>query len=112
MTVFDLPDLGGLEAGEETTNGVATLHYHLDETDITRLAEFFGEDVEEMWDFEGAPEEVTFDLWLARDGHWPVRMEAGASGKDDEGNDVSLSIFMEISDLNDPDIKIEPPVDD
>jgi hypothetical protein len=107
---FTLPEVTALDAREETKNGVDTLHYHLDESDITRLADYFGGDLEDMWDFEDAPEEVSLDVWLAKDGNWPVRMEAEVSGEDEEGNDVSLSIFMEVRDLNDPDIKIEPPI--
>lgn len=107
---FNYPEVTALDAREETKNGVDTLHYHLDESDITRLDDYFGGDLGDMWEFEDAPEEVTLDLWLAKDGNWPVRMEAEASGEDEEGNEVSLSIFMEVKDLNDSDIKIEPPI--
>lgn len=106
---FNYPEVTALDAREETKNGVDTLHYHLDESDITRLADYFGGDLDDMWEFEDAPEEVSLDVWLAKDGNWPVRMEVEASGEDEEGNEVSLSIFMEVKDLNDSDIKIEPP---
>lgn len=109
---FSIPELAGLEADEETMNGIASLHYHVDEAEITRLADLLGEDMGEMWDLEGMPEEVTYDLWVAEDGNWPVRMEAEVRGEDEEGNEMSLSFFMEIKDLNDPDIKIEPPTAD
>lgn len=107
---FNYPEVTALDAREETKNGVDTLHYHLDESDITRLDDYFGGDLGDMWEFEDAPEEVSLDVWLAKDGNWPVRMEVEASGEDEEGNEVSLSIFMEVKDLNDSDIKIEPPI--
>jgi len=107
---FAFPELSGLEAREETVNGVATYHYHLDEPDISDLAQFFDEDLfEETEDVEGVLQEGVLDLWLAKEGNWPVRMEGEFSFTDEEGTEISASFLMEVKDLNDPDIKIEPP---
>jgi len=98
----------GLEPQEETINGIKAIHYHMDETDMLRLAALFGE-------VEGAEEmpesaTVTMDIWLAEDGGWPVRMEAEIGYTDEEGQSFAFELFMEIKDINDPGIKIEPPI--
>jgi len=36
-------------------------------------------------------------------------MEGEFSFEDEEGTEISASFLMEVKDLNDPDIKIEPP---
>ena len=112
---FSFPDVTGYQASEEMRNGVATYHYQLDESDVPQLTDFFRGDTMGIGEAEDWPDHVAdhvaVDLWLARDGNWPVRMQAEGRGKDDEGNETSLSLFMEFKDLNDPDIKIEPPID-
>ena len=107
---FAFPGVPGLEAREETVNGVATHHYHLDEADLRRLAELFPGDTEEMWDAEDLLQEGTVDVWLAKEGNWPVRMEGEFTLEYGEIRDLTLSMFIEVKDLNDPSIKIEPPV--
>lgn len=106
---FALPEGSGLEAREETVNGVPTYHYHLEEADLRRLAELFPGDTEEMWDAEDLLQEGTVDLWLAKEGNWPVRMEGEFTLEYGEIGDPTMSMFMEVKDLNDPGIKIEPP---
>lgn len=106
---FTIPEVTGLEPREETVNGVATLHYQLDAADFRHLAELFAGDVEGMWDVENLPQEGAVDLWLAKEGNWPVQVEGDLTFEDEQVGHISLSLFMEIKDLNDPTIKIEPP---
>jgi hypothetical protein len=98
----------GVEPQEEAINGIKATHYHIDETDMLRLAALFGE-------VEGAEEipesaVMTMDIWLAEDGNWPVRMEADIGYTDEAGQSFAFKLFMEVKDINDPDIEIEPPI--
>ena len=95
-------ELSGLEGEEETVNGIETVHYHLDQADLTFFQEFLG-------GTEDLPNEFNMDVWLAEDGEWPVRMSFEASGEDDEGQSLSFEIFIDFKDFNDSSIKIEPP---
>jgi len=95
--------LSGLEGEEETVNGIETVHYHIDQADLTFLGEFLG-------DTEDLPDEFAMDIWLAEDGNWPVRMTFAASGEDDNGQPLSFEISVEFKDFNDSSIKIEPPI--
>jgi len=86
--VEDLPMSMELE-GEETVNGIETVHYQL--SDHTSMYEWLmGEDV--------SPE-YAYDIWLAEDGNWPVKAVY----------DADCEMLWEISDLNDPSIVVEPP---
>ena len=94
--------LSGLEGDKETVNGIETVHYHLDQADLTFFQEFLG-------GTEDLPDEFNMDVWLAEDGDWPVRMIFAASGEDDDGQSLSFDISIEFKDFNDSSIKIEPP---
>jgi len=98
----------GLRTEKETINGIKAVHYHIDEADLRLLAALFGEGegAEEM------PESATgtMDVWLAEDGNWPVRVEGEVSYTDEEGRSITFDVCMEIKDINDPDIEIEPPI--
>jgi hypothetical protein len=94
--------LSGLEGENETVNGIETVHYHLDQADLTFFQEFLG-------GTEDLPDEFNMDVWLAEDGDWPVRMIFAASGEDDDGQSLSFEISIEFKDFNDSSIKIEPP---
>lgn len=91
-------------ASEEIVNGIDTKHYHLDEADLKDLAELVGaaSDTGEL------PEQFAVDVWLAKEGNWPVRMQIAASATQG-GEPVSIQMFMEFRNINDPTIEIEPP---
>jgi hypothetical protein len=99
------PSLADADSEREMVNGVDADHYKLNEADLKRLPELLGTNGE-----AGLPEEYQIDVWLAREGRFPVRLQLGAEDKDEQGNPISLSLFMEFRDLNDPGIQIEPPV--
>ncbi len=86
------PSFAGVKAQDDTTNGIATRHYHLDRADIVLPA--------------GArsvvPESYQVDLWLAKDGLWPVRLDVETTATNER-------FLMEFRDVNDPGIRIEPP---
>ena len=75
--------------GEETVNGIEAVHYQLSEETST-YEWLVGED--ESLDY-------TYDVWLAENGNWPVKIVY----------DADCEIRWEISDLNDPSIVVEPP---
>jgi hypothetical protein len=49
------------------------------------------------------------DLWLTEDGGYPVRVVIDARGTDAEGREMSVQLELNVTDLNDPGIEIEPP---
>jgi hypothetical protein len=105
---FDVEKLTVIKPSEETVNGVDSLRYSIDEADIEQLealAAVFGDGdaLEEL------PEDFTLELWLAKDGGWPVKMVMTARGPVD-GGDFDVEMTMDITDVNDPDIEIEPPI--
>ena len=101
-------DIRGLEGDKEEVNGVDAVHYALDEAaleELLALALALGAE-----DVEGLPEDVTFDIdiWLAEDGGWPVKTIFKFSGEQD-GQEISFQLEANVTDVDDPDIKIEAP---
>ena len=97
-----------LKPSKETINGVDTLRYSIDQADIETLRSL-GALLGQDGSLENLPEEFNVDLWLAEDGGWPVRVTMTARGVMDNGNEMSLDFSMDVTDVNDPGIKIEPP---
>lgn len=105
---FDTEELKIITPTEETANGVDSFRYSVDKADIEQiqaLAKVFGNGD----NLEDLPEDFSFDLWLAKDGGWPVRIVMTARGTSD-GSDVAVELSMDITDVNDADIEIEPPI--
>ncbi len=98
------PTLARLESQEETVSGVTSDHYTLGKTDLTRLPQLLGTDPNTR-----LPEQFQVDVWLARDGRWPVRLDIHAEDTDEQGNPIGVKLFMELRDINDPGISIEAP---
>lgn len=97
-----------LKPTKETVNGIESLRYSIDRGDIEslgNLSALFG-DGEGL---ENLPEDFNIDLWLAEDGGWPVRLTMAARGAIDGGDEISLDFSLDITDVNDPGIEIEPP---
>jgi hypothetical protein len=75
-------------AGEEAVNGVETVHYQISEE--TSMYE---------WLVGEVSPEYSYDVWLAENGNWPVKLIY----------DAECEMSWEISDLNDPSIVVEAP---
>ena len=104
LTASEL-SLEGLDWTAETVNGIQTRYYHVDNASLSALAQLFGSEE----DLQDLPESFTMDVWLAEDGQWPVRMSIEASDKDEQGRDIYIAMSMELTDVNSPDVTIEPP---
>ena len=51
----------------------------------------------------------TIDTWLAKDGGFPVSASIVAEGKNDAGEAGKFSISVDVTGINDPNLKIEAP---
>ncbi len=104
-SIIDEGMLAVAVTSKEKMNGVDTVHYAVTETSPEQLTELFGAEL------QGAEmvEEMTIDLWLTADGGYPTRIVAEMAGKDEDGRDMRVELEMNIIDLNDPDIDVEPP---
>jgi hypothetical protein len=98
------PSLAAVPGEEAMVNEIETFHYRLDKADLKGFPVLLGRSGE-----EGLPREFGVDVWLERNDGWPVRLEIVASDTDEEGQPISLELFMEFSDIDDPTIEIEPP---
>ncbi len=97
-----------LKPSKETVNGVDSLRYSIDQADVATLRSLgalFGQE----GDLTNLPEEFNVGLWLAEDGGWPVRVTMTARGATDAGGEMNLDFSMDITDVNDPGVKVEPP---
>jgi len=104
-SVIDQEAFAGTEPAKEAISGVDTLHYTATQSGLGSLRELLG-----LVELENdAPVETKMDLWLTEDGGYPVRMVIDAKGTDTEGREVSIQLEMNVTDLDDPGIEIEPP---
>ena len=95
------PSLGEAESRQETVNGIQTDHYSLDERTLSELPEALGEQL---------PDSYAVDLWLAQPAHWPAQLRIESSDVNEKGEPLGFSLSMDIRDVNDQGIRIEPPV--
>ena len=90
----------------ETVNGVESLRYSLGRGEVDavgQIAALLG--VEE--ELKDASE--VFDLWLAENGGWPARVTISVEGTTGDGMKINLDFSLDITNVNDPAIVIEPP---
>jgi hypothetical protein len=104
-SVIDEEAFAGAEPTKEKMNGVDALHYTANQSGLGSLRELLGVAEPE----NDVPVETRMDLWLTEDGGYPVRMAIDAGGTDAAGGEVSVQLEMNVTDLNDPGIEIEPP---
>ena len=97
-----------LKPSNETVNGVDSLRYDIDQADVETLRSL-GTLLGQDGGLENLPAEFNVGLWLAEDGGWPARVTMTARGVMDSGDEMSIDFSMDVTDVNDPDIKIEPP---
>jgi hypothetical protein len=103
--VADLaPSLSSGSREEIAVEGIETVHYRLNRADLIGLPHLLGRSGQ-----EGLPKEYAVDVWLEKDKRWPVRLEVSAADTNQQGQPVSLELFMSFSDINSDEIEIEPP---
>jgi hypothetical protein len=98
------PELEQREGVSELLNGVKSDRYTLDRTDLAQLPDVLGTGPEAQ-----LPDQFRVDVWLASDGGWPVRLDISSEDTDDRGNPISVRLAMELRDIDDRGISIEPP---
>jgi hypothetical protein len=81
--------------GDEQKNGVSAVHYQADASAIAEYAGLFGVKGNASW---------SSDVWIAKDGGYPVSMSVIATGGTE-----TFEMTFDISNINDPSIKIETP---
>jgi hypothetical protein len=104
-SVINQEAFAGTEPAKEAISGVDTLHYTATQSGLGSLADLLGVAEPE----NDVPVETKTDLWLTEDGGYPVRVVIDARGTDAEGREVSVQLELNVTDLNDPGIEIEPP---
>ena len=95
----DFPSNSVKPAGKETVNGVPSQHY-------TMTLPNWGADL----GLAGATGDASGDVWVAEDGQWPVRVVVKASIQQTGGTKGEVEFTMNITNINDASIKIDPPL--
>jgi hypothetical protein len=85
------------KVGEEDKNGIPSVHYQ--STKDPGVGSMFGLPTA-TW---------TIDTWLAKDGGFPVSALIMAEGKNEAGEAGSFSVSLDVTGINDPNLKIEAP---
>jgi hypothetical protein len=110
-------DLARLDSEPDTINGVETRRYFISREAIETLAALLGDDF--LGDTSGI-EEFEMTVWLEEETDALVRAELTATASPDllaEGApfalspdaEVTISMMIDVTQINDPDIEIEPP---
>jgi len=99
--------LADREFESEKVNGVDAVRYTLTREDLQNEIQASGSaqdlaDLEDLDEFEGA-------IWLERSTGYPVKFVLDASGTV-EGDETTVHIELNLTDLNDDSISIEPPI--
>jgi hypothetical protein len=105
--LFPEIDLDQAQGEKETINGVEAQHYTL--TDIpsgNSMALIFGAES----DMDILFQSLDVELWVSEDDGWPVRMDIQTSGLYGDRRELKGHVQIELRDINDKDIKVEPPI--
>jgi hypothetical protein len=92
------------KTSREKVNGVETVKYSWDKAALARLLASFGETAD-MSDIDDA----SLSIWMMDD-VVPVKMSMTLAGSDEDGNKMSMKLDFNLRDINDPGIRIKPPV--
>jgi hypothetical protein len=98
------PSMAASNIGEVDVNGVPSHHYRSDLAGSDSLAELLSlpEDTD-------IPEQFMAEAWFASDGDWPVRLVIKSQATDSAGAPAAVEFVMELRNVNDAAIAIEPP---
>jgi hypothetical protein len=99
-------DLSQTEPQREEVDGLETLHYNfLKNASSQGVAKVFGENS----DMDLLINTLDVDLWLSDDGEELVRLEFQGKGLYSDGRPLMVHLVLDVRDINDKDIKVEPP---
>jgi hypothetical protein len=86
-------------------NGVPATRYAISRADLTELTNLLG-----LASGAEVPEVFQVDVWFADDGEWPLKLTVSSRATDPQGQTGSVELSMELRDVNDGGISIEPPL--
>jgi hypothetical protein len=101
--------LEAAETKQETVNGVKATRYSFDRDSLEELADDYGEDLGFDISTLADIEDLKLDVWVS-EGGIPVKASMLFEGKDPEGNDMSMELELNITDINSDSVKITKPV--
>jgi hypothetical protein len=105
--LFPQLNLDQAQGEKETVNGVAARHYVFPAMPSGEtMATIFGAQSDMAILFQTMDAEV----WVAEKDGWPVRMDIQGKGIYATGRELQTHIRVELRDINNKDIKIEPPM--
>ncbi|HWO72766.1 MAG TPA: hypothetical protein VNN21_04340 [Dehalococcoidia bacterium] len=93
------------KTSSETVNGVKATKYSFDKQSLKDVAERLGQDTGSF----DQVDDMQLNLWMTED-NLPVKFALTAKGTDEAGNKISISMEMNIRDLNSDSIRITKPV--
>ena len=104
--IFPDLNLSQAEPEGESVNGVKALHYSLaDVFSEQGMGQIFGVGSE----MDILMKKLNVELWLAEDDGWPARMEIRSSGVFADGREMRVQLTVDLRDVNNAEIKVEPP---
>ena len=98
-------DFEGATPVEETVNGVEARHFRFEGAQLSTAVKLFGASS----DMGRLLTVYDVDVWLESKEGWPVRIVSDGRGLYPSGREMFMNFTLEVSDVNDKDIKIEPP---
>ena len=99
-------DLSGAVPSQEEISGTEAFRYSVEQADIDPAGRLFGAKTRET----GILEAYSVQAWIGvKDGR-PLRLEAESVGAYPSGRELRVELVLEIRDVNDKDISIEPPI--
>jgi hypothetical protein len=101
--------LEAAETKQETVNGVKATRYSFDRDSLEDLADDYGEDFGLNISTLADIEHLNLDVWVS-EGGIPVKASMLFEGQDPEGNDMSMELELNITDINSDSVKIRKPV--
>ena len=95
--------------GNETVNGVQAKKCGLDAGQLTSLIDALGGLTGDPTSGIKSIASGNMQAWLAQQGNYPVRISFDLKGKGNDTKDFSLKFNLDITDVNNTGIKIDPP---
>lgn len=102
------PDIAttGQTPVREKVNGFDTLKYHFDALPSSFSGRLWGT-TSDMGQYIKV---YSVDIWIHEKDNWPVRFDLEGGGNYENGQALRAAVFLELRDINDKNIKIEPPI--